>query len=330
VEDYGRYEIGKGWYRSFFASEYDLFPYIGSVKTIEEMKKRAPVWETIVATVAKRITVTSILNLLSESIIQASLVRGSGDNKMVSELTALLADARKRLPLVKFIEKLQAQAARDERSFEWISSPQSGSRDALYQRPPDAVRGQIVVVEAQVVHKDALQQYDKNFAQTATAYPEEWMLTDFPPWAMAENEAFHGRVLLLSSDQGDRPRFGDRLPFRTSIGWYPYCRVTGFLRNDKEQQETSIDVITVEYRKPTSFLTNSKHARGQMSTATDTPTDRYLAGYLLPILAAGSDISNPSFDSAGLSEIRSYLDQTPELPSALIRWYEEVLAAHDH
>ncbi len=121
----------------------------------------------------------------------------------------------------------------------------------------NSLRGHLISVVGQLVHRSAVAQYSKELDAALRASKGEWLLADLPPHALHKaNHRFDGNVLLLTEDQGFTKAFGKFLPFCTDMGWYPYVKVTGFFTNSRLQTEIfpSLSVSLVEYKRPRSYI----------------------------------------------------------------------------
>jgi hypothetical protein len=158
-------------------------------------------------------------------------------------------------------------------------------------------------------------------------------VVDFPPHGMAAaNDGFDGRVVALIIDKGFSELFNHYLPFRTDYGWYPYARLTGFFREPEYGQSApSLSVIMTEFIRP---LRYAQHGRELLSFLGHEmrdliylkgKSDLILAGYLLPLLASGSNIE--SFKASGVERdtLSRYLEKAgDQLPFGLRDWYAKI------
>jgi hypothetical protein len=198
------------------------------------------------------------------------------------------------------------------------------------------LHGRLVVVDAQLLNRQTVPQYAPNSAAQLARSSEEWLLSDFPPHDLDEQSSeFKGNLLRLKEDKGFSETFAEYLPFCRRIGWYPYCRVTGFY--DSSTIDTEIfprmSLAFVEYRRPKLFQGVGTGILNFLQSETSHPiwlssrSDRVMATYLLPIVTWASNLKEYRVPSTAQSGVKAFVKSVGnDMPKKLIDWYQASLS----
>jgi len=319
-----------GWLEEKFEHDFSRFPYIGARDKLVQMQKEKSAVRRVLETVIMRVKLTSLLGYITESIIGWKPSQGSEPNKLAEDLIKVFDEERNKRSIVRFLAATQEQCKKRHRYFYTVSvySPAPLSR-----APQSSLQDEMVVVSGQLVHKDAIAQYNNRMAQTVASLPGEWLLVDSPPHGMVDS--FDGRVVCLVMEKQFSSIFQQYLPFRKDIGWYPYGRVTGFFKEPGFRESgPSLDVVMVEFRRPKPFQAEGKDffefLERQVRINPLIPkefhatqdVDFLLASYVLPLLAKGSHIEDFKATPPEKVILQQYFAQsTSSLPNALVAWY---------
>jgi hypothetical protein len=231
--------------------------------------------------------------------------------------------------ITRFLADTQNQCKKHHRYFETVSI-WSSSGPSLSKVDQSSLQDEMVVVSGQSVHRDTVTQYNGRMAQTVANLPGEWLLADFPPHEMVEaNDRFDGKVICIVMEKEFSQIFQRFLPFRRDIGWYPYCRVTGFFKEPGYGQSApSIDIVMVEFKRPKPYQAEGRDYFSFLERELKSPnwlqasSDLLSASYVLPLLAKGSSIENFKADPNEKTILQRYVALAgTALPSALGNWY---------
>jgi hypothetical protein len=320
-----------GWLEQRFEKEYSRFPFIGARDRVAKIQKEKGLFRKAIEIMARRVKVKSLLDYVTEKLIGWKQAPTSEPNKLAEDLIKMFDEEKNKQTTVRFLEEMRKKCQKEGRYFEMIGLPFRGSLSRVQQA---SLQDQIVVICGQLVHRDAIAQYNGNMAQMVAQLPGEWLLTDFPPQGLVEaNDRFKGKVVCLTMEKEVGQIFRNYLPFRKDIGWYPYCRVTGFFREPGEGQGApSVELVLAEFRRPKPYQVVGpdyfEFLEKQMKSPTslDEPAEFLCASYVLPIVAKGWNIENFKADSANQKTIlQQYVAQAGTgLPAALAGWYANV------
>jgi hypothetical protein len=320
-----------GWFSANFADSYSPYPYIGARALLTKMMSEKGLLQRIVEAVAQRATFSSILRAVTAHFGLPALQGSTQDtNKLAKDLIAIFDDERAKKTISSFLVGAQRSCNKQKRFF--TSVERYGSGERLVRADYSQLRDKMVVIESGLVHRATIAQYNPNFAQTAAKLGSPWMLSDLPPHAMVEdNDEFHGKVVSLALDDDVEAIFKGQLPFDADIGWYPYCRVTGFFVEGPFAP--LVTVALLEYRKTQPYFEVAKDFINMLASEQrnliylDDASDRIMAAYVLPMLAAGSAISQLTMGASALATVAQFRnDCGSQMPAALQPWYEKTLA----
>jgi len=316
-----------GWFEANFA-DYALFGYIGDRKRLENaiLQNRSMARKVFQIGLPK-LKISSLL----KTITGCDLPTATTDSGLAQQLFYLLANEENRRTVYEQLTALQKRARKDDRYFERVSR-QDKSRRTVYATPSVTLEDKLITVEGQLVHRSTVPQHSKTFAATLRASTNEWILCDYPPHALNEdNPGFDGNALLLNEDKGFSAAFARYLPFRSQIGWYPYVRVTGFFSAARLNTEKlcSLSISLVEFRPPKKYL----EVRGDLLSFSNNElrpppvrlaewSDLILFLYLAPLVATGSNLQASDLDAAFASVLRTYATKVgADVPVSLTNFY---------
>jgi hypothetical protein len=318
----------RGWLAQRFEVDFSRFPYIGARNRLLKIQKEKSLARRVLEAIVRRVKLKSLLGYITERIIGWKPSQDSEPNKLVEDLIKVMDEESNKRTITRFLTDTQKRCKKRQRYFNAVSGWRSSS---LAKADQSSLEDEMVVVSAQLVHRNAVSQYDGRMAQTAASLPGEWLLVDFPPHGMvAANSSFDGKMICLVMEKEFSIIFQQYLPFRTDIGWYPYCRVTGFFKEPGfGQSAPSLDVVMVEFRRPKPYQAEGSDYFSFLDGELKTPillnnrSDVLLASYVLPLLAKGSSIENfKTTSNAERTTLQQYLALAgPDLPDALKGWY---------
>ena len=325
--------IDSGWLASRFEEDYGRFPYIGAEKKLEAMQKDKPLWRRVVESVLRRANIQSLAGYVTQKIIGCKPSPDSAPNKLAEDLIKVFDDESNKRTITKFLADAQKDCRKHQRYFDAVGVAGLG-KIRLSQANQASLQDEMIVVCGQLVHRDAIAQYNGLFSQTVSKLPGEWLLGDFPPMGMvdANNDRFKGKVVCLTMEKQFGPIFQQTLPFRKDIGWYPYCRVTGFFQEPGPNQSApSLDMVMAEFRRPkqyqevgssyVSFLEGELKRPNNLASR----SDLLCASYVLPIVAKWSGIENFTASPPAKIVLQQYMAATgADLPKALATWYANI------
>ena len=207
----------------------------------------------------------------------------------------------------KITETLQSIYEREKRNRRYFQGVSSG----VFKSDFNTIHKHLITVEGQLLHRSSIGQFSPSSESVLQLSKGEWVLGDFPPHGLVNNNnSFDGKLLLLKEDDGFTAKFSKLLPFCTDIGWYPYVRITGCFDNSRLAIDAlpTLSIIFTEYRRPKLFRgvrdELKKFAEREIWLAKEPP--EYLSnpcrsdlkywsylvlfGYLFPILFRGSNL----------------------------------------
>jgi len=321
-----------GWLSKRFNDDFGRFPYIGARKRLLKMQQEKSIGRRMFEALSRRAKLTTVLGYVSEKILGWRPPQGSEPNKLADELFKILDEERNKQALEKFLTETQNKCRSHHRFFDKVSGWRlvQGGIFAVDQK---LLKGEIVVVPGQLVHRDAIAQYNATFAMTVARLPGEWLLADMPPFGMIDdNERFDGNVLSLVTEPDFDRMFRYDLPFRKDIGWYPYCRVTGFFQEPASNESMpSLEIIMVEFRRPKPYESEKTSCFSFLKDEVQMPNylekrwEFLCASYMLPLLAKGSNLENFKVSADQKKILQDYVTKAgADLPAALANWYTSV------
>lgn len=326
--------IDSGWLATNFENDFSRFPYIGAREKLAQMQKEKGVVRRVVESLVKRIKIKSVLGYITEKIIGWKPTSGDEPNKLAEDLIKIFEEESNKRTIARFLTDTQDRCRKHHRYF-YTVSVWSSTKSSLFQAKLSSLQDEMIVVSGQLVHRDAIAQCNPLLAQTVAPLPGEWLLTDFPPHGMVkENDRFDGKILCLVAEPKFSQVFQQYLPFRKDIGWYPYCRVTGFFKEPGYGQSApSLDLVMAEFRRPKPYQEKGKkffaffdgefHNLIKKRIYLKQPSELLSAGYVLPLLAKGSSIEDYKATDDEKTVLQEYLALVgANLPAALKIWYE--------
>lgn len=320
------HKLKNDWFdRNFY--DYSLFGFIGDRERLQDaILHNRSLARKVFEILLPRLRISSLLN----TITGFDLLKASTDSGVVKELFDLLTKEENRRTVFEQLTALQQKAKMDSRFFQRVSKCELGKATAL--PAPGKLEDKLITVEGQLIHRDSVQQHSRTFDATLRASKHEWILCDFPPHALNEqNESFTGNGLLLLEDTGFSKAFADYLPFNKEVGWYPYVRVTGFYSAAKLNTEKlpSLSISLVEFKPPKKFLEIRSELLAFINSENEQPywlkswSESLLFSYLPPITFAGSNLTPKDVDIPFASTLRAYASKIgSDIPSSLINFYK--------
>jgi len=327
--------LDSGWVSDRFEAEFSRFPYLGSRERLAQMQKEKSAIRKLFESLFKRVKITSIVSLITEHFIGWKLPKGSEPNKLAEDVIKIFDDAESKRTIEQFLSAIQERSVKNRRFFDAVGAEIPSRKKRLSSAKQSTLQDEIVVLTGQLVHRNAIAQYDGKLAQTVTNLPGDWLISDYPPPGMVkENSSFDGRLICLSTDGELEAVFQKYLPFRTDIGWYPYVRATGFFREPGYGESVpSLSLIMCEFRRPNPYAADGRQVfeflQGELKNRIylRDKSDLLLAGYILPILAIGSNINQFIADTAEKGVLEGYMQLAgSEIPCAIETWYKKALS----
>ncbi len=327
-DDYNFLDITSGWLKERFEEEYSRFPYIGARDKLLQMQKEKSVGRRVLEAVLKRMKITSIVGYITEKIIGWRPSQGSEPNKLAEDLIKVFDEESNKRTIARFLTDIQKKCEKRGRFFATLSV---WSQARLSKAAQSSLQDEMIVVTGQLVHRDAIAQYNSLMAQTVKDLPGEWLMADFPPNGMVPaNDRFDGKVICLITEKKFNDIFQHYLPFRKDIGWYPCCRVTGFFKEaGYGQSAPSVDLVMAEFRRPKPYQAEGRNyfsfLAGELNYLNwfESRSVVVVASYVLPLLAKGSSIEDFKVSDPGEKAIlQKYIALVgTDLPTALDSWY---------
>jgi hypothetical protein len=320
---------GGKWFGKYF-EDFHLFGYVGDRDRLVDTLQRKSLPRQVLEAVVPSFSIGTILN----SIIAFPLVRVDADKTLATRIINIVTEEENQR---KITELLYRRIYKKNKSNEWyfhrVSTSELG-KPALFQAHFNAIQEQLITVEGQLLHRSTISQFSRTLDATLRVSQGEWILADFPPQAVVEqNHQFTGQVLLLTEDPGFTRVFENYLPFWREIGWYPYVRITGFFDSSRLQTEIqpSLSISLVEYRRPRLFqeVRENVIAFGNREVRRnpiylEERTDWILFGYLVALLLKGSNLTAADVDSETAELMRDYCEterDDTDLPVKLLDFY---------
>jgi hypothetical protein len=322
------------WFDRHF-EPYHLFGYIGDQKALTEYRTTKSVFRQTLEAIGPKISLPSV------NIAGINLGLSNGESEVAKKIIDIINEAETKRQINEFLKEAQDQCSKEGRSFNSIGIAQKRGRrkHAITTAVPAEMQNRLVVVEAQLINRGTVKQYASDSAQQLQASKEEWLLSDFPPHGLVkDNPQFKGDLLRLKEDNDFSDTFAEYLPFARRIGWYPYCRITGFY--DLSTLDTEVfprmSICLVEYRPPQLLQKVEKNILEFLSTMmlTKDPLGRFrfslsertTAAYILPIVTARSRIKDYKVKTSK-SEVEEFVNSLEDdLPITLKDWYQQALA----
>jgi hypothetical protein len=322
-----------GWFSENFENAFSHFPFIGARDKLAELQKRKSVFRSVIESFSKRVKITSLLSLVTEHVLGVKLPKNNEPNKLAEDLIKKLDEERYKKTVELFLSEIQENCKKEKRYFNSVSV-YTAAGAALFSAKQAALQNEIVVVSGQLVHKDAIAQYNDKMAQTVSNLPGEWLLADFPPHGMvSRNKSFEGGAIGLEIEKEFAELFKNYLPYDVEFGWYPYARVTGFYKEPGYGKSLpTLSVIMTEFRRPKQYAKQGREIFSLLDEDLKDPnylkdkSSLLLASYALPLVAKGANIDNFVASPDEKSILQRYLQRGGgELPKGLRGWYDKVV-----
>jgi hypothetical protein len=323
--------INNWWLDKKFEPEYSRFPFIGARDRLAAMQKEKGLFRRVAETLLRRVKIKSLLDYVTEKLIGWKRSPSTEPNKLAEELIKVFDEETNKQTTVRFLEEIRKRCQKRGRYFETIGVY---SQASLSRTQQSSLQDEMVVICGQLAHRDAIAQYNAKMAQMVAQLPGEWLLTDFPPHGLVEaNERFKGKVVCLTMEKEVGQIFQKYLPFRRDLGWYPYCRVSGFFKEPGHGQgASSVELVLAEFRRPKPYQDVGPDYFEFLEKELNRPnwlkerSEFLCASYVLPLVAKGWNIENFKADSANQKTVlQQYVAQAgADLPAALAGWYANV------
>jgi hypothetical protein len=181
-----RYYFGaltSGWFSANFEPQFSRFPFIGAREKLAELQKEKSVFRSVIESFSKRVKITSLLSLVTEHVLGMKLPKSNEPNKLAEDLIKKLDEERYKKTVERFLSEIQEECKEKKRYFNSVSVYRADGAN-FSSAKQSALQNEIVVVSGQLVHKNAIAQYNDKMAQTVSNLPGEWLLVDFPPHGM--------------------------------------------------------------------------------------------------------------------------------------------------
>ncbi len=322
------------WFGRHF-KPYLLFGYIGDRDKLTAYQTTKSLIRSIAEVIAPRISLASVLG----KIAGVNLGLSKGESEVAKKIIDLINEAETKRQIDEFLKRAQARCLKEGHSFDSIGSYYNRRR-AIMTADQNKMQNRLVVVEAQLINRGSISQYASNSAQQLAVSKEEWQLSDFPPHGLVEaNTNFKGNLLRLKEDQGFSAAFAEYLPFSRHIGWYPYCKITGFYDTSTLATEVfpRMSICFVEYKRPKLYQEVGpdilKFLASEMSNPIylRRPSERITAAYLLPIVTAGSSLKDYKVPDTSKPAVEKFVNSLEEvMPNILREWYQQALTRSMH
>ena len=302
-----------GSYSALFEDSYTRFPYLGAREQLTQVQAAKNGGRKLIETLATEVNLTPILNGVSQLLGGHAVLPKIKTNELAEKLIAIMDDRQNAKTIDILISEVQKQCEQEDRWFYSIS-PDFGK--AISKADPAILENKVVVLNASLVHKSAIAQYNPNLAQTVEKAPIGWLMMDVPPHCtVPENRKFDGKMIYLKADEEFNALFDNHFPLDTELGWCPYVRVTGFLK------DLILTVITIEYRLPKASAVYSIVRLLQEGSAKK--SDLALRSYMLPLMAKAHNIANYTATNDEKAAVRDFLrDAGDDLPIGTRSWYD--------
>jgi len=319
------------WFEKYF-QPYHLFGYIGDGERVKEYQQRKPIWRRVIERVAVRTNIISVIANISGIPTTHS---GSGESAIAREIIAIIDEAHNRRAVVKFLQQVQSEAVLTGRNF--TSIERHYDKISIINADQATLESNLVSIEARLTNYVTAGEFSPVLAEQLERLESKWILTDFPPSGLSSlNERFEGNVVLLKEDPMLDNEFSSYLPFHNSIGWYPFCKITGFYdtRTLQSINFPTISAAFIEYRRPKQFLGVRDDLFRFINEEVRRPIyisegyNKVLASYLLPIIVLGSGLSKYRVEREHQKIIHGFVKSVGDMmPSKLKIWYTKALSS---
>jgi len=313
-----------GWFDRNF-EPFHLFGYVGDRDRLMASMTKKSIWRQVIEVFAPRLNLATIVNALA----QYPLLKVDPEKTLAHEVIKILTSEENRRTLTQLLEVTYKLNLKKGRYFDRVARP--GRAPAVCDADFKKLQDQLITVEAQLIHRDAVQQYNTAAAATLRSSSEEWLLSDFPPPGLVRgNDRFSGKFLLLREDPGFSDVFAETLPFARDIGWYPYVRITGYFDASRlsTERHPCMSISLVEYRRPRmitevqddalQFLEGELSGRNRLSDW----SNLVLFAYLFPLLFNASNLKPSEADADVSVLLKRYISVVgADLPKSVNAYY---------
>lgn len=313
-----------GWFERAF-NDWHPFGYVGDRDRLMTELRSKSLLRRAVDVFLPRLSIASLIN----SIAKFDLFAIKTDKTLGSTIIKLVTDQENHRTLVQLLSAKYREQRKAGRYFERIG--EQYNKLALASAQPNDLQDRLVTVEGHLLHRDTISQYSASTAGPLQKSKGEWLLCDFPPhYLVQDNSKFKGQLLLLKEDPGFTAVFREHLPFSPDIGWYPYVRVTGFFDGSQVPIELlpSLSLCLIQYRPPKLFRGVSDDllafAKDEFTRRNylDDWSNLILLSYLAPLLFQGTALIPQRADADVATALKAYIPVWgKDLPKALIGFY---------
>lgn len=313
-----------GWFGRNF-EPFHLFGYVGDRDRLMTSMTKKSFLRQLFEAFAPRLNLATIVNALA----QYPLLKVDPDKTLAHDIIKIVTSVENRRTLTQLLEISYKHNRKEGRYFDRVS--QRARTPAVCDADFKKLQDQLITVEAQLVHRDSVTQYNTPAAGTLRSSNEEWLLSDFPPPGLVRgNDKFNGKFVLLGEDPGFSDVFADTLPFARDIGWYPYIRVTGYFDASRlsTERHPRMSISLVEYRRPRmvtevqdptlQFLESELSGRNWLSDW----SNLVVFAYLFPLLFNASNLDASEADADASILLKRYMAVVgTDLPKSLNAYY---------
>lgn len=322
----------RGWFDSYF-EPFQFFDYAGDKGRLAAARARKTFLRQFFDMFASNMSLAAALKLLAN----VDLGKPEQGQSVGEKISKLLDQRDARRTLVEFLALEHKKQKKGGRYFEVVGLDRFEQHN-IFRAKFDALEDELVTVEGQLIHRDAVKQYSDTIHSALGSSRGNWLLSDFPPHGLVDrNSEFTGKILLLQEDENFSPAFADILPFYRAFGWYPYVRITGFFNAKGQSKELfpRLSISLIEYRRPksylevrdaiTTFIQRELHDYGKNRNYLEEWSEFLLFGYLAPILFLHINKGPEKAEAPLASLLHEFAEIVgADLPIHLRRFYDSI------
>ena len=326
----GQLYYGSRWSSRYFG-ELAPFEYVGNLDSFKAYATRKGIWREILRLFGRRVSIAGLIN----DLIDIPLL-GSRDKKTVlSEIIEIYEKHDADRTLMEWFSKELAKARKTNRHFTSISK-HVASENALHSHSVTTLDEKFVIIDGAICRKDHLR-HNGALYEAASHSSSQWILCDFPPIGMTkDNPEYTGELVFVDLDDGFEDVFTGLVPFCPDIGWFPYCRVAGFLNSKRlnREQFPTISMSLLFQRRPISPEPNADDLRSFVEGEVRNRiflrelSARVVLYYLVPSMYAAWRISYERIDEELLSLVAQLFEEDRgRLDPGMVELYDRRLLA---
>jgi hypothetical protein len=321
----------RGWSNKYFTQEAVPFEFIGNIKAFQAYISQEGFFRMLARAAGMHVSISGLVNEL----VGLPLLGSGNKETLLKSIIDIYDRQDARKTLMEWFQRERGQADKGGRHFTSITKHFQSDKPLFARgRQMSDLDDKFVILNGAICRTEALR-HNGALYDAASHAGRRWVLCDFPPVGMVgENEHYRGELAFVEVDEGFEEIFGNRVPFSSDIGWFPYVTVAGFLsaRRMSREQFPTVRMSLLFHRRPVSPEPSAKELLQFVEREASHRiylrklSARVMLYYLLPSMYRAWGIGFEHMNPQLLSIVSSLLEEDrARLDAGILRLYDDVL-----